>query len=97
MTYKNAAALEMAVKAVVSTSDIDTNRAISSFYFHRLLCWVFAYGNNAFVLKDDQSVLARRLFDPVLTGFTDGMAWNPQKTAWEEFQLNLSFEPVSRC
>ncbi len=61
MTYKSAAALEMAVKAAASASELDTNRAISSFYFHRLLCRVFAGGNDAFVLKGGQSMLARTI------------------------------------
>lgn len=59
MTYESAAALEMAVKAEAVASSLDTNRAISSFYFHRLLCRVFAGGNDAFVLKGGQSMLAR--------------------------------------
>jgi hypothetical protein len=59
MTYKSAAALEMAVKAAAAASPLDTNRAIASFYFHRLLCRVFAGGNDAFVLKGGQSMLSR--------------------------------------
>lgn len=59
MTYKSAAALEMAVKAAAFASSLDTSRAISSFYLHRLLCRVFAGGNDAFVLKGGQSMLAR--------------------------------------
>lgn len=59
MTYKSAAALEMAVKAAATASRLDTNRAIASFYFHRLLCRVFAGGNDAFVLKGGQSMLSR--------------------------------------
>lgn len=61
MTHKNASALEMAVKAAASASDLDTSRAIASFYFHRLLCRVFANGNDAFVLKGGQSMLARTI------------------------------------
>ena len=59
MTYKSAGALEMAVKTAASASDLDTSRAIASFYFHRLLCRIFADGNDAFVLKGGQSMLAR--------------------------------------
>ncbi len=51
MTYKSAAALEMAVKAAAAASSLDTSRAISSFYFHRLLCRIFAGGNDSFVLS----------------------------------------------
>lgn len=51
MRYKSAAALEMAVKSAASASPMDTGRAVSAFYFHRLLCRVFAGGNGSFVLK----------------------------------------------
>lgn len=51
MTYKSPAALEMAVKEAAKASPRDTGRAISGFYFHRLLCRVFAGGNSSFVLK----------------------------------------------
>lgn len=61
MTYKSPAALEMAVKEAAKASPQDTGRAISGFYFHRLLCRVFAGGDNSFVLKGGQSVLARTL------------------------------------
>lgn len=61
MTYKSPAALEMAVKEAAKASPRDTGRAISGFYFHRLLCRVFAGGNSSFVLKGGQSVLARTL------------------------------------
>lgn len=61
MRYKSAAALEMAVKAAATASPLDTNRAISSFYFHRLLCRIFAGGNEEFVLKGGQSMLARTI------------------------------------
>lgn len=59
--YKSAAALEMAVKAAALLSPLNTSRAISSFYFHRFLCRVFAGGNDAFVLKGGQSMLARTI------------------------------------
>ena len=50
MTYRSAAALEMAVKEAAKASSQDTGRAIAGFYFHRLLCRVFAGGNGSFVL-----------------------------------------------
>jgi hypothetical protein len=59
MRYKSAAALEMAVKAAAVASPLDTDRAMSSFYFHRFLCRVFAGGNRSFVLKGGQAMLAR--------------------------------------
>ena len=59
--YKSAAALEMAVKAAALSSPLNTSRTISSFYFHRFLCRVFAGGNDAFVLKGGQSMLARTI------------------------------------
>lgn len=40
---------------------MDTNRAITGFYFHRLLCRVFSQGTDRFVLKGGQGVLARTL------------------------------------
>lgn len=61
MAYKSAAALEMAVKEAAKASSQDTNRAISGFYFHRLLCRVFTDGNASFVLKGGHGVLARTL------------------------------------
>lgn len=60
-TYKSARALEMAVKEAAKASSLDTGRAVSGFYFHRLLCRVFANGNKAFVLKGGQGMLARTL------------------------------------
>jgi hypothetical protein len=59
MRYKSAAALEMAVKAAASASPMETGRAVSAFYFHRLLCRVFAGGNDSFVLKGGRAMLAR--------------------------------------
>ena len=61
MAYKSATALEMAVKEAAKASSQDTNRAISGFYFHRLLCRVFTDGNASFVLKGGHGVLARTL------------------------------------
>lgn len=59
MRYKSAAAHEMAVKSAAAASPIDTGRAVSAFYFHRLLCRVFADGNDSFVLKGGRAMLAR--------------------------------------
>lgn len=59
MKYKTSAALEMAVKDAAKKSPMDTNRAISDFYFHRFLCRVFSNDKNGFVLKGGQSMLAR--------------------------------------
>lgn len=61
MTYKSAAAVEMAVKSAASASSLDTGRTVSSFYFHRLLCRVFAGNNKKFVLKGGQAMLARTI------------------------------------
>lgn len=61
MTYKSPAALEMAVKEAAKASRQDTGRAIAGFYFHRLLCRVFAGGNSSFVLKGGHGALARTL------------------------------------
>lgn len=49
----------MAVKAAAAASPMDTGAAVSSFYFHRLLCRVFSGGNDSFVLKGGQAMLAR--------------------------------------
>ena len=57
MTYKSAAAVEMAVKSASSASSLDTGRAVSSFYFHRLLCRVFAGNNKKFVVKGGRQCL----------------------------------------
>ena len=51
----------MAVKEAAKASAQDTNRAIAGFYFHRLLCRVFADSNDSFVLKGGHGVLARTL------------------------------------
>ena len=61
MIYKSPRALEMAVKEAAKVSSLDTSRAISGFYFHRLLYRVFAKGNDSFVLKGGQSMLARTI------------------------------------
>lgn len=61
MKYKTPAALEMAVKAAAKRSVMDTNRAISGFYFHRLLCRIFSVEDCGFVLKGGQSMLARTI------------------------------------
>lgn len=59
MKYRTPNALEMAVKAAAKDSPLDTGRAISSFYFHRLLCRIFSDSDRKFVLKGGQSMLAR--------------------------------------
>lgn len=51
----------MAVKQAAKDSTQDTNRAISGFYFHRLLCRVFEGGNDEFVLKGGRGMLARTI------------------------------------
>lgn len=61
MKYKTPAALEMAVRNAARRSQMDTNRAIVGFYFHRLLCRIFSKEDCYFVLKGGQSVLARTL------------------------------------
>jgi hypothetical protein len=61
MKYKTPAALEMAVKQAAKNSKQDTNRAISGFYFHRLLCRVFDGNSDEFVLKGGQGMLARTI------------------------------------
>lgn len=61
MRYETPAALEMAVREAAKASPLDTGRAISGFYFHRLLCRVFANGNASFVLKGGQGMLARTI------------------------------------
>ena len=59
MRYKTPAALEMAAKAAARRSALDTGRAMTGFYFHRLLCRIFSDPHRAFVLKGGQSMLAR--------------------------------------
>ena len=61
MKYKTPSALEAAVKQAAKDSPQDTNRAITGFYFHRLLCRVFDGGNDEFVLKGGQGMLARTI------------------------------------
>lgn len=51
----------MAVKEAAKASSFDTGRAIEDFYFHRLLCRVFADGNTSFVLKGGHAMLARTI------------------------------------
>lgn len=50
MRYKTPAALEMAAKAATRQSALDTSRAMTGFYFHRLLCRIFSDPHRAFVL-----------------------------------------------
>lgn len=59
MKYKTSKALEMAVKTAAKNSPLDTGRAVSGFYFHRLLCRIFSDPERGFVLKGGQSMLAR--------------------------------------
>lgn len=59
MRYKTPNALEMAVKAAAKDSPLETGRAVSGFYFHRLLCRIFSDPESGFVLKGGQSMLAR--------------------------------------
>lgn len=59
--YATPRALEMAVKSAAERSSMDTGRAMSGFWFHRLLCRVFLEGNDRFVLKGGQAMLARTL------------------------------------
>ena len=59
MRYKIPAALEMAAKAAARRSVLDTGRAMTGFYLHRLLCRIFSDPHHAFVLKGGQSMLAR--------------------------------------
>jgi len=61
MKYRTPNALEMAVKAAAKDSPLDTGRAISSFYFHRLLCRIFSDSDRKFVLKGGQSMLAANI------------------------------------
>lgn len=59
--YATPRALEMAVKSAAERSPMDTGRAMSAFWFHRLLCRVFADGNDRFVLKGGRAMLARTI------------------------------------
>ena len=59
MRYKTPEALGMAVTAAARRSGMDVGRAVSGFYFHRLLCRVFSVPNSPFLLKGGQSMLAR--------------------------------------
>lgn len=61
MRYQNPAALEMAVKQAAKASPLDTNRAVTAFYFHRFLCRIFSNSDYSFVLKGGQSMLARTI------------------------------------
>ncbi|OUO64923.1 nucleotidyl transferase AbiEii/AbiGii toxin family protein [Collinsella sp. An268] len=61
MRYRTPAALEMAVKAAAKASPLDTGRAMSAFYLHRLLCRVFSSEDSPFVLKGGMSMLARTI------------------------------------
>ncbi len=57
--YKNAAALEMAVKAAARRSGQDVGKAIEAYYPGRLLERVFSVEEPTFILKGGRGVLAR--------------------------------------
>lgn len=59
MAYRTPQALEMALKSAARASSMDTGRAVSSFYHHRLLCRVFSDPRSRFLLKGGQSMLSR--------------------------------------
>lgn len=59
--YKTPRALEQAVKSAAQKFPMDTNKAIRSFYFDRLLCRIFSEEHPAFVLKGGQGMIARTL------------------------------------
>ena len=59
MRYRTPEALGIAVTAAARRSGMDVGRAISGFYFHRLLCRVFSVPDSPFLLKGGQSMLAR--------------------------------------
>lgn len=61
MRYKTPQALDMAVKAAAKASPMDTNRAITNFYHHRLLCRIFRDPESGFILKGGQGMLARTI------------------------------------
>lgn len=59
--YATPRALEMAVRSAAERSPMDTGRAMSAFWLHRLLCRAFADGNDRFVLKGGRAMLARTI------------------------------------
>lgn len=61
MGYATPRALEMALKEAARKSPLGTSRAISGFYFHRLLCRIFSDPCSPFILKGGQGMLARML------------------------------------
>lgn len=61
MAYKVSDSLDMAIKAAAKAFPMDTSRAYSGFFFHRLLCRVFSDSDSRFLLKGGQSMLARTL------------------------------------
>lgn len=100
MRYRTPAALEMAVKAAAKASPLDTNFAISGFYFHRLLCRVSSEKDRKFVLKGGLSVLARTVdaratrdidllaqeteLGAAVEGHRNHAKWNPGSMRWVE-------------
>lgn len=59
--FKDARALEQAVREAARKSPRDTSKAIAGFYRDRLLCRIFSERSPRFVLKGGQSQLARRI------------------------------------
>lgn len=59
--YKDARALEQAVREAARRSPRNTSKAIAGFYRDRLLCRIFSERSPRFVLKGGQSQLARRI------------------------------------
>ena len=85
--YTTPRALEMAVKSAAEHSPMDTSRAMSAFWFHRLLCRVFADGSDRFVLKGGQAMLARTI-DARATRDIDLLAkGNDLEQALEELKM----------
>lgn len=87
MRYKTPAALEMAVKAAARKSALDTGRAMTGFYFHRLLCRIFSDPHHAFVLKGGQSMLARTV---------DARATKDIDLLYKEHSLESALEELER-
>ncbi|MDO4429465.1 MAG: nucleotidyl transferase AbiEii/AbiGii toxin family protein [Atopobiaceae bacterium] len=87
MRYKTPAALEMAAKAAARQSALDTGRAMTGFYFHRLLCRIFSDPHHAFVLKGGQSMLARTV---------DARATKDIDLLYREQSLDRALEKLDR-
>lgn len=87
MTYETPQALEMALKSAARNSPMDTGRAISGFYFHRLLCRVFSDPRSPFLLKGGQGMLART---------TDARATRDIDLLFEPGDLDAALEELKR-